>query len=271
MIQDGGLQPRKSRVNAAVEPRQTRITARLSEQGAMLEELCVVLPVIRPTSARDDMRRAILEDNVLRRPSVNSRRKIFEKLSGRYFRLNAPLAVARLVHTMQMVQDPLQNSLLAYVMLLWNDALVFQLGGEWLAQRLGSAPYDTQTSDIDVELDRLSSTIPQIRTWAPITRHKIAINYLNLLRDCGYATGTLCKRLRRPFIGADVVLFGVQLIIGSGEAISYLPEHLLFRAMGLSLGEVIDALTELQQRGCVDFAIQGGVVHFAVRGETISR
>jgi hypothetical protein len=96
-------------------------------------------------------------------------------------------------------------------------------------------------------------------------------NYLNLLRDCGYATGTLRRRLRRPFIEPDVVLFGVQLIIGSGEAISRLPEHLLYRAMGLSAGEVIDVLTELQQRGCVDFAIQGGIMHFAVRGETISR
>jgi hypothetical protein len=35
--------------------------------------------------------------------------------------------------------------------------------------------------------------------------------------------------------------------------------------------EVIDALMELQQRSCVDFAIQDGIVHFAVRGETISR
>jgi hypothetical protein len=270
-MKDGSLQPRNSQVNAAVEPRKTKITAQLSEQGAMLEELRAVLPVIQPTSARDDARRAILEDNVLRRPSVNSHRKIFEKLNGRYFRLDAPLAVARLVQAMQMVQDPLQNGLLAYVMLLWNDALAFRLGGEWLAPKLGSDPYDAQTSDIDAELDRLSSAIPQIRTWAPITRHKIAINYLNLLRDCGYATGTLRKRLRRPFIGADVVLFGVQLIIGSGEAISLLPEHLLFRAMGLSLGEVIDSLTELQQRGCIDFAIQGGVLHFAVRGETISR
>lgn len=160
-MKNAGLQPRNSRVNAAVEARQTRITARLSEQGAMLEELRAVLPVIRPTSARDDARRAILEDNVLRRPSVNSHRKIFPKLNGRYFRLDASLAVARLAQTMQLVQDPLQNSLLAYVMLLWNDALTFRLGGLWLATKLGSAPYDTRTSDIDAELDRLSSTIPQ--------------------------------------------------------------------------------------------------------------
>jgi hypothetical protein len=74
-------------------------------------------------------------------------------------------------------------------MLLWNDALVFPLGGEWLAHRLGSAPYDTQTPDIDVELDRLSSTIPQIHIWAPTSRGKIAIDYRNLLRDCGMRRG----------------------------------------------------------------------------------
>jgi hypothetical protein len=178
-MKDRVLQPRHSRVNAAVEARQTRITARLSEQGAMLEELRAVLPVIRPTSARDDLYRAILDDNVLRRPSMNSRRKIFEKQNGRYFRLDASLTVARLVKTMQMVQDPLQNGLFAYVMLLWNDALAFRLGREWLAQRLGSALYDTRASDIDVELDRLSSRIPQIHIWAPSTRHTIAINYLS--------------------------------------------------------------------------------------------
>ena len=105
-MKDRVLQPRNSRVNAAVEPRKTKITAQLREQGAMLEEMRSVLLVIRPSSARDDARRTILEDNVLRRPSINSRRKIFEKLNGRYFRIDASLAVARLVQTMQMVQDP---------------------------------------------------------------------------------------------------------------------------------------------------------------------
>ena len=80
-MKDRVLQPPNSRVNAAVEPRKTKIAAQLSEQGAMLKELRAALPVIRPTSARDDARRAILEDNVLRRPSINSRRKIFEKLN----------------------------------------------------------------------------------------------------------------------------------------------------------------------------------------------
>ena len=37
-------------------------------------------------------------------------------------------------------------------------------------------------------------------------------------------------------------MFGVQLIIGSGEAISRLPEPLLFKAMGPCIEEVIDFL-----------------------------
>jgi len=118
MIKPGSsAKHRKQKVKSSVEPRQTTVTARLSGQGAMLEELRTVLPVIRPLSARDDARRAIVQENVLRRPSVTSRRKIFEKLSVRYFQVDVPLAVARLVQGMQTVQEPLQSGLLAYTML----------------------------------------------------------------------------------------------------------------------------------------------------------
>ncbi len=120
------------------------------------------------------------------------------------------------------------------------------------------------------ELDCLSKAIPQIRKWAPTTRRHVATHYLSLLRDCGYATGTVRKRLRQPFIPSDVVLFGAQLIMGSGEPASRLPAHTLFMAMGLSIAQVIDALTDLHQRRVVNFAIQGDTVCFTVRGETPS-
>jgi Putative inner membrane protein (DUF1819) len=272
MIKPGSsAKHRKQKVKSSVEPRQTTVTARLSGQGAMLEELRTVLPVIRPLSARDDARRAIVQENILRRPSVTSHRKIFEKLSVRYFQVDVPLAVARLVQGMQTVQEPLQSGLLAYTMLLWNDALVFLLGCEWLALKLAGPPYNAETADIEAELGRLSERIPQVRKWALATRRKVATNYLNLLRDCGYATGTARKRLRRPFIAPDVVLFGAQLIVGGGEPASRIPEHALFMAMGLSIEEVIGAFTELRKQGRVDFAIQGGMMHLTILGEAISR
>jgi hypothetical protein len=96
----------------------------------------VLAPHIHPETARTDAQRAVLKDNLLRRPSLGSRVDVFEKLSVRYFPAYAPRTAARFVKAMQEESDAAQVGLLAYTMLLWNDALVFLLGCEWLAPRL---------------------------------------------------------------------------------------------------------------------------------------
>ena len=119
--------------NPNLEPRQTQVTSHLAGQGAMLSELRLLLPALRPGTARADARRAILQDNILHRDSLGSRIEVVKKLNARYFPSAAPRAVAHLVRALQATADPQQSSLLAYVMLLWNDALAFRLGCEWLA------------------------------------------------------------------------------------------------------------------------------------------
>jgi hypothetical protein len=247
------------------EPRQTKITARLNAQGAMLEELLALLPLLRPETAREDARRAVLEENVLQRPSLGSRVDVFEKLSVRYFPPQAPQAVARMVAAMQGCADPVQLGLFAYVMLLWNDALVFRLGNGWLAPRLKVSGYTAEPEDIERELERLSVALATIRRWNASTRRRISTHYLGLLRDCGYATGTLRKMLRRPFIGPEVVLFAVELLLGGGEPETAVPGHSLFTAIGLSVSDVLDALAELRSEGALEFAAQGGVTHLSLR------
>lgn len=248
------------------EPRQTKITARLNAQGAMLEELLIVTSAIEFDSTREAAKKAVLEDNVLHRPSLGSRVDVFEKLSVRYFRADAPRAVSRLIHAVQTASDRLHAGLFAYTMLLWNDALVFLLGCEWLAPRLGGPPFVVETSDIEAELERLShKKAPEIRKWRPGTRRRVATHYLGLLRDCGFANGKVRKTLRRPYIPPEVVLFGVQLILGGGESADGVLKHPLFRAMGLSVEDVIAALTALHQEGRVEFAVQGGIVHLKIQ------
>ena len=74
----------------------------------------------------------------------------------------------------------MEIGLLAYTMLLWNDALVFLLGYECLASKLHRLPVFAETSDIDRELERLSRQVPEIRKWAPKTRRSIACHYLGI-------------------------------------------------------------------------------------------
>jgi hypothetical protein len=248
-----------------IEKRQMIITARLAAQGAMLEELKALVSVIQPESARNDVRQAIIEDNIFHRPSINSRAKVFGKLGVRYFRYDMPIAVERFVRALKNEPDQTQIALLAYTMLLWNDALVFTLGEQWLARRLSGPRFPAETSEIEAELDRLSKQVPEIKKWTLNTRRKVSTKYLGLLRDCSFATGTLKKVLRRPYISPDVILFSVQLIIGGGDSLVNLPGHSLFKAMGLSIDDVIEKLTELQAQSRIDFAVQGGIVYFAPR------
>jgi hypothetical protein len=95
------------------EPRQTKITTRLNAQGALLEELRVLVPHIQPATARADLRCAVLEENILRRPSLGSRVYVYGKLSVRYFPVSAPTAISDFIEAVQQESDPSQVALLA--------------------------------------------------------------------------------------------------------------------------------------------------------------
>ncbi len=247
------------------EPRHTDLTARLAAQGAMLEELRAIAPLVFPETARADARRLIVDENVLQRPSLSSRKEVFKKLSFRYLRADSPQTVGRFVRAIQGVTDPLHFGLLAYTMLLWTDVLVFTLGVEWLAPKLAGPPFEAVTADIETEFESLAKGFAGLKNWTPITRHKVATHYLGLLRDCGFATGSARKVLRRPFVPPEVALFGARLIIGGGEPAAAIPEHGVFKALGLSVNDVLEALAELRQQGRIEFAIQGGVAQFVDR------
>jgi hypothetical protein len=243
-----------------LEPRSTKISAMLSRQGAMLEELRGVIDYVTPENARRDLHRLILEENILRRASISSRKELHRKLAERYFRKETPKANAQFVSAFRKIKEQSQTGLLAFTLLLWNDGLTFELSRRWLLPKLHGSPYVAKSVDIDRELEFFEKTFPVIRSWSKNTRRRIAQHYLGILRDSGYATGSTKKDIRRPYISPQVILFAIRLIIGGGEPVVKVPENELFFAMGLSLQDVIGALEELDRENYVRFASQGGVI-----------
>jgi len=245
----------------SVEPRKKVITALLSRQGAMLEELKRIIGELDLNCAREEIRQLVIENNFLNRPSLSSRKEVNRKLSERYFRRNTPKLNKTFIQAIRSSSASTAFALLAYTMFLWNDALTLILGLQWLAPKLKGELFEAATSDIIRELDYLSREYQAITGWSEVTRKRVASHYLSLLRDCGFATGAAKKVLRKPYIPPQVILFGARLIIGGGETAEHVPEHMLFKAMGLEVDEVLENLYELNREGMVRFATQGGIVH----------
>ena len=237
----------------------------------MLEELHAISPALNSANARQDVRRLILEENYLRRPSLSSRNEVHRKLAERYFRQDTPLASARLVKALQEDLDIEQSNLMAYCMFAWNDGLTYELGKQWLAPRLTGYPFIATTTDIERELAYLAQKHPAIMTWGDVTRKYIARHYLSLLRDCGFARGAARKALYRPYISPAVVLFAVQLILSGGQAAASLLEDGLFLTLGMTVHDVLDGLTELNSLGAVRFNVQGDVVQLELLQEELSQ
>lgn len=239
----------------------------MAAQGAMIEEYRSIVHLLRPEHARADARRVIVDENALHRDGITGRTWVFKKLSMRFCPRQAPRAAEAFTRAAQQESDPAQFSLLAYTMILWQDGLVYLLGNEWLAQKLRIPGYAATTGDILDELDFLAAgAAPIIDEWNAKTRQSVAAHYLSLLRDCGFASGSLRKEIKSPYVSPEVVLFGTRLILGGGEPASSVPEHGLFRALGLGTSDVIDALTELHADGRLVFHVQGNVTLITIPG-----
>ena len=121
------------RRDGMAERRRAEITTRINRQGAMLDEVRRLLPMLDPTDVRGTLRQLVVGEDLFRRSSLASREQLFSNLGIRYFRADTPKANANFVRAARVTMDESEVGLLAYVMLLWNDGLIHFLAQTWFA------------------------------------------------------------------------------------------------------------------------------------------
>ena len=145
------------------EERNEEISSKINRQGAMLDELKRLVPILDPTDVRGTLRQLVVEEDLFRRSSLASREQLFSNLGVRYFRADTPKANANFVRAARVTMDESEVGLLAYVMLLWNDGLIHFLAQAWFAPRVRVPNLWFRTDDVLSELDRLAASVPAIR------------------------------------------------------------------------------------------------------------
>jgi len=260
-------QPKTKGVDATVAglDSEAPYSSRLSARSALYTELHQLLDAENRALTSAEYRRQVIDENLLAKPSMAARAKLWNELKARY-RLDAedPLFAAFWAEWQQCASEA-ERSLTAYVFFALNDRLVADLGTEWLYPLLRRAPVDVRLADVVAFIERAFRAHPEARAWSDETRLAVARKYTASIRDFGLARGTVRKTSVRPALYGAPVRLLVRALRLVGIAPLDIVQAPAFKLLCLDTTEVIPALGEMNRVGALRFRMQGDVIELDVK------
>lgn len=234
--------------------------SRLSARSALYSELCLLLDESDEPLSPSEYRLLVLDRNVLARSSFSSKKKLWKELHSRY-RLDAnnPLFAA-FWEEWRNAESEAEKGLTAYVLLALNDKLVADLGIELLFPLLRRAPAELRVEDVLSFIKRSQKDHPELARWSENTRLAVSQKYCTSIRDFGLANGVTRKTTIRPALYSAPVRLIIKASRLADIPIKQLLNLSVFRLLAIDTSEIIAALSELNQKGSLQFRIQGDVV-----------
>jgi hypothetical protein len=241
-------------------------TSRVSARSALFTDLCLLLDAADGPLSVEELRKLIIDQNCLARPSESARRKMWKELKGRYVLDTSNPLFAAFWLEWNLCRSEAERGLTAYCLLALNDKLVADLGLEFLFPRLRRAPAELRVNDVLGFIKASAAAHPEVMTWSDNTATAVAQKYSASIRDFGLARGTVRKTTMRPALyGAPMRLLirALRLVDTQDFDIVRAP---IFKLIGLDGAEVIDALGELNRQGALRFRMQGDIVELELGG-----
>jgi hypothetical protein len=227
-------------------------------KGAMLPDARTVLGEINAGQHPDQVRYAVVKEDLLDRDTLHSRETVWKEIFRRYISERDPHhveAIARLV-----AQCP--NAAAADLVLFYEycqvDALLYDLTAYCTYDLYEAARTAIAPVDVNEWLDRQESDHPEVAGWSPTTRNRITKSYLSTVRDFGLVKGTKQKEFYKIYVPREAFVYALyhQYERGiQGKALIYSTDWRLFL---LSEREVIFHLED---------AANGGLIHFRHAGD----
>jgi hypothetical protein len=222
----------------------------------MLEELRLLLDRLPADAPTDDYRRAIIDDNVLGKPTRSTRLKTAKYLTGLYA-LDPSRAVFRLLRHFWGA-DPSGRPMLAYLAAAARDPLLRECSDVVLELPSGQ-PLGAPTIAL-----ALSGRYPA--RFVASTLHATAQRLASSWTQAGYLSGKADKRRSRPTVTPQVT--GYALVLGylAGLRGKMLLESTWARLLDRTPAEVMELAVEASKQGWLQLKAAGSVVAITFPG-----
>ena len=233
--------------NTSKNLRKPKLKSTLASSGLLLPELCVLASDSERDAAYDRLRKLAVDDNILSKPSVQSRQKIWAKLFDRYkFDAKDDLFQSwwSLIHQSENYDLAQLASLRwaqydLFLRFLWNDVYLFRKGMEASVQSEDIIGFIQDIKGVHAGkrffLDRSESV--QI---------SIAQHFLLLLRECGAAKGKKNKRFVSLPIGKNASHYAAHLARRESPGSHDILSHWALRWWGGNSSKADESLRQIE-------------------------
>lgn len=233
-------------------------TSGLSAKGALIEETLTVLRGLDQGLSVAEIKRQVLEQDVLGKDSRLTRESVWDRIHARY--LTDPQRAWMVARMAIHAPERQTQRLVLFYEFCRAAPLLRDVTRDCIYPHYQAGFVGVDKSLIQRYLDDLAATHPELTTWSPQTRGKVVSNSLSILRDFGLLEGVQQKRFARVYVPLPAFVYGLYRLAGDGVTA---PTPVLaardWRLFLLSAADVVLLLEEAAAAGHCSFKHQGDI------------
>lgn len=222
----------------------------------MLAELSLLLEKVAANSRSDDYLAAIVDENVLGKPTQTTRQRTAKRLTELYT-LDPSCTLFRLMRHFWSASDGGQP-MIAFLAACARDPLLREATPFILPIAIGNDVNAVQIGEF------LDERYPG--RFKPTTRRSTAQNIASSLTQAGILTGKTKKKRSKPLVTPTVAAFAVILGFLCGFRGKLLLDTTWTRLLDRSPGEIADLVIEASRQGWLNYKGAGSVVEITFPG-----
>jgi len=239
----------------------------LAGKGAFLSDTKTVLQEIDAGRHPDQVRQAVIEDDLLDHRTRHSRSTVWKEIFRRYISQRDPEHVATMARFVAHCPNPTAIDLVLLYEYCQVDSLLYDLTAYCTYELYQSARTAIDKTDLDAWLSQQEPIHPEIAAWSLTTRSRVIRSYLATIRDFGLVTGIKQKEFHKVYVPREAFVYVLYHQKDRGFEGKSLIQSTDWRGFLLSEREVIFHLEDAANGGFINFRRAGDIydLRFAYR------
>jgi hypothetical protein len=230
----------------------------LAGKGAYLSDTKTALREMDAGRHLDQIRQAVLEEDLLDHRTRHSRSTVWKEIFRRYISERDPGHVATLARMVARCPHPTATDLALFYEYCQVDALLYDLTAYCTYELYQGARTAIDKVDVNEWLSRRETDHPEIANWSPRTRGRLTAGYLSTIRDFGLVKGSKHKEFHKMYVPRESFVYALYHQKDRGLEGKALIQSADWRLFLLSESEVVFLLED---------AANGGFIHFRHAGD----